>query len=121
MNLTLKLSLRPLQPSTWKTHEPTGAEFLIAALPSVLDDQLADEVIAEKGKLDGLAFAHKVAPHVIKGWRHIGDAGAEAAATKENIEVFVDHHGNSIMPWIIRQARSLEHYMQKETTAAKNG
>lgn len=119
MNLNIKLSLRPLQPAIWKKDEETGAEFLVGALPSALDNQLADEVIAEHGSLDGLAFAYKVAPHIIRDWRHIGDGGAAAPVNAETIKLFVEHHGNSKMPKIIRWARSIDHYVQKEADEAK--
>lgn len=116
----IKLSLKPLQEARWEKHEPTGTEFLVAPLPGVLDQEITRDTSDIYGNVDPIAFGHQAAPHVVKGWRGIGMDGAEVPLNEANLKLFVDSHGVTIMPWILRRARSLDHYRVQEIDAAKN-
>lgn len=117
----IKLSLRPLQDARWVTHTPTGAEFLVAPLLSQDDQELSRASANMAGDVDMMVFAQKVAERVLRDWRGMGDAGTAAPCNPENVRLFVQHHGLTIMPWLIREARSIEHYRLQEVEAAKNG
>lgn len=116
----IKLSLRPLHDAIWKTHDPTGAEFEIMPLVGALDQELTEKATNFAGQLDMHAYGQLVAPEIIRNWRGIGDASGPLPCNPENLKVFVKHHCLTIMPWVIRQARSMEHYREQEITAAKN-
>lgn len=116
----LKLSLKPLQASRWEKHEPTGVEFNIAALSGELDDELTRKNSDLYGNVQSMAFAHDVAPHIIKGWRGVGSDGVELPVNEQTLKDFVNAHGVTVMPWVIRRSRSLDHYREQEIEAAKN-
>lgn len=116
----IKLSLKPLHEAIWKTHEPSGAEFLIAPLPGVRDQEITDKATNFAGQIDMHTFGQAVAPEIIKDWRGVGDASGALPCNPENLKTFVASHCLTIMPWAIRHARSLEHYRMQEIDAAKN-
>lgn len=115
-----KLSLRPTRESIWKTHEASGAEFEIVPLSGYEDQQITDRCTSMSGSLDMHAYGQQVAPKIIRNWRGVGDATGDLPCNPDNLKVFVEHHCLSIMPWLIRQSRSLEHYRQEEIERAKN-
>jgi len=120
MQKKMMLSLKPLQDTRWEKHEPTGVEFQIAPLPATLDDELSRKHSDIYGNVQSMAFAHEVEPHIIKGWRGVGENGVEIPVNHENLKRFVETHGITIMPWVLRRSRSLDFYREQETAAAKN-
>lgn len=120
--MKIKLSLKPLAEARWETHETTGAEFLIAPLIGELDQELVDKASNMMGQVNSLLFAGLAAPQIVKDWRHVSDEkGEPAACNEQNLKTFVAHHGLTIMPWIIRRSRSLDHYRHEEGEEAKKG
>lgn len=118
----IKLALKPLQEALWRVHEPSGAEFLIAPLPAELDQDMTNQATDLMGNVNGLAFARLAAPNVIKGWRHVADGGGgegDAVCNEASLALFVATHGRTIMPWVIRESRSLDHYRSAEVEDAK--
>lgn len=118
--MPIKLSLRPLRDAVWKTHEATGASFEIMPLPGHVDQQITEHCTNYAGAVDIHAFGQEVAPKIIRNWRDVGDASGALPCNPENLKLFVEHHCLTIMPWAIRQARSLDHYQQEEIDRAKN-
>lgn len=116
----IRLSLKPVQESRWETHEPSGVEFNIAALPGETDDELTRKHSDIYGNVQPIAFAQAVAPLIIKGWRGVGEDGVEVPVNEQTLKNFVAAHGVTVMPWVIRRARSLDHYREQEIEAAKN-
>jgi len=116
----IKLSLKPLKPARWETHEPTGVKFLIAPLIGEEDQDLTDQSSNMMGVVNPMQFARLAAPKVLRDWQHVSDAnGTAVACNPENIKEFVTHHGVTIMPWVIRRARSIDHYRTAEVEEAK--
>lgn len=120
--MKIKLSLKPLQVARWETHEPTGVRFLVAPLIGERDAELQRECTTMMGNLDVSSFNAKVCPEVLKGWEGIGDAetGTETPCSPEAVKEFIKTHLEMIVPWIVRKARSLDHYRKEEVEAAKN-
>jgi hypothetical protein len=116
----VKLSLKPLSTALWEKHEPSGAEFLIAPLPGEVDQDLTHQAMDFAGQIDMHAFGQLVAPEIIQDWRGVGDRDGAQPCNPENIKIFVRHHCLTVLPWIIRRARSLDYYREQEVTAAKN-
>ncbi len=115
----MTLSLTPLKDGRWEIHEPTGIRIKVAALTAEVDSALSREAEDARGNVDGLKFARLVAPKVILDWQNVRDGAIDAACTPENIDRFVTAHGNRLMPWLIGRARSVDHYREEETEAAK--
>jgi hypothetical protein len=118
--MAVKLSLKPLRDAVWKTHDLTGAEFEIVPLPGNIDQEITDRCTNFAGGVDMRAYGQEVAPKIIRNWRGVGDVDGELSCNPENLKTFVDNHCLSLMPWLIRQARSLDHYRQEEIEKAKN-
>lgn len=115
----MTLSLTPIKEGRWELHEPTGIRLKIAALSAVVDSQLSREAEDSAGRVDGMKFAQLVAPKVILDWENVRSGDTPAPCTPENIERFVAAHGQRLMPWVIARARSVDHYREEETEAAK--
>lgn len=115
----IKLFLKPLAAAREETHPGSGAAFLIAALSGERDHELTRECADLYGNVDNLRFAHAVGKECIRGWKGVGDPSGELPCNEENIKAFVNAHAVGIMPWVIRHARSLEHYREAEVEAAK--
>lgn len=115
----VKVSIKPLSDARWETHEPTGAKYLIAPLMPEQDQQFTRECKRPDGDVDALAFAHKVAQHCIKDWRHVGEGSVAVPCNEANRGTFATHHAFSTMPWVIWKARSISHYVATEIEAAK--
>lgn len=116
----VRISLEPLEDARWVTHEATGARFKIAALDADRDNTLTRECRFVDGQLDMIAFAHKVAARCVLDWQYVGDKDVAVPCNPENLARFMKYHAITIGPWIIRQARSLDHFRREETEAAKN-
>lgn len=117
----IKLSLKPLVEARWETHEASGAEFLIAPLSGELDQEITDKSSNMMGGVNHLLFAQLAAPHIIRNWRGVTDGDNPAVVNEESLKLFVNNHAMTIMPWIIRRARSLDHYRREEVEEAKKG
>ncbi len=118
------LGLAPIVEARWETYpgvSGSGIRFLIAPLTGEEDHDLQRECSDLMGVLDHKLFAQKFALAKLKSWEGIGDAksGQETACNEVSIKAFVAMHLQSILPWMIRRARSLDHYMQQEVEAAK--
>ncbi len=114
----IKLSIKPLQAALERTHS-SGAVFNIAPLPGERDQELTRECSDIYGNVQPVLFARAVAKECLKGWKHIGDETGELVCSEQNIDEFARNHATTIMPWIIREARSVEHYREQELVAAK--
>ena len=113
------LSLEPLADAAWKTHA-SGVQILVAPLPSERDGELEAESTKKKGNVDQQQLVRKVLPEVVKDWRGVGDKdGQPAACNAKAIEQLARTHGRTIGAWIVREARSLEHYLVAEVGEAK--
>jgi hypothetical protein len=118
--MKILLSLKPLADARWVKHDPTGAEFEVMPLPGVLDQEISEKTTNFAGQMDMHAYAQLIAPKIIRNWRGVGIGGDTVACNPENLKIFVEHHCLTIMPWVIRQARSIDHYRSQEVEAAKN-
>jgi hypothetical protein len=117
---SVKVSLKPLHAALWKTHDPSGARFEIMPLQGQLDQEITDRCTNFAGAVNMHAFGQELAPHIIRNWEGMGDASGCLPCNPENLKLFVESHCLSIMPWVIRTARSLEFYRQEEIEQAKN-
>lgn len=115
----IKLSIKPLQEALERTHPGSGAVFTIAPLKGERDRELTVECSDLYGIINPVLFARAVAKECCKGWKHIGDASGEQPCNEANIDEFARNHATNIMPWFIREARSVEHYREQELDAAK--
>ncbi len=116
----IRLSLTPLQDRRWVVHQPTGTEYLISAMPADEDQELGNRASNFSGAIDHQVFARSVAERHLHDWRYVGGPDGALPCNPENVRLFVKHHGLVIMPFIIRECRSLDNYRQKEIEAAKN-
>lgn len=118
----IRLSLKPIAEARWETEPTTGAKFLIAPLPGDEDHDIQQDSSDVMQNVDPVLFAEKVALAKIKGWEGVGDPSSdtELPANADNIKAFARTHALGIMVWIIRRARSLDHYRQQEIAQAKN-
>ena len=115
----IKLSIRPLQESLERIHPGSGAVFNIAPLKGERDQELTRECSDLYGNVQPVLFARAVAKECCKGWKYVGDAAVEAPCNEQNIDEFARNHASTIMPWFIREARSIEHYREQEIGEAK--
>lgn len=120
MATKVKLSIKPLQEAIECVHLASGAAFRIAPLSGERDQELTRQHTDYAGTLDVYRFSLDVCKECLKGWKGVGDATGELACNEQNVSLFVQAHAVTIVPWILRQARSLEHYRQAEVEAAKN-
>lgn len=117
---TVKLSLEPLAPAREETHPDTGAVFSIAALSGERDHEITRECTDMYNVTDVKLLSHAIVGECLKGWKYVGNAkGEEMPCTPENVKRFVDVHLVGIVPWLVRRARSIEHYRIAEVDAAK--
>ncbi len=117
----IRLSLKPLADARWEKEPQTGAEFQIAPLSGTRDREITQDCQDNYGVVDPLLFADKVAQECLKSWRGVGDGEHELPCNPENIKQFIHWHGTTLGPWLIRKARSLDHYREQEVEAAKKG
>ena len=117
------LLLNPKEAAVWKTHEESGASFLI--LPADSEAQNDMEARAKKAQAEngGEFFSHLariVAAERIQDWKGVGNSFGALPCTPEARESLARAHENTIMPWLIREVRSLGNFIAEEETAAKN-
>lgn len=117
------LLLNPKEEAVWKTHEESGASFLILPADSATQNDIearAKKAQTEKG---GEYFGHLariMAAERIQDWKGVGGGEGELPCTPENRERLARVHENTLMPWIIREVRNLGHFVDTERDAAKN-
>lgn len=118
------LLLNPREESVWITHPDTGAAFQILPADSAAQNDI--EARAKKAHADqgGEYFGHLarlIAAERIREWRGVGGGEGALPCTPESRERLARVHENTIMPWLIREVRSLSHFVDAERDAAKNG
>lgn len=117
------LLLNPKEDTVWKTHEESGAAFLILPADSAAQNDIesrAKKAAADKG---GEFFGHLarlMAAERIQDWKGVGDKSGTLPCTPENRESLAKAHENTIMPWLIREVRSLAHFVDQAREDAKN-
>lgn len=111
----IKLSLTPVKEYREESEPQTGAKFKIAALSGERDSEILRECSDLMGNVNTQLHAEKVCLECIKGW------DVEPPCNAENIKTFVKWHGQGLALWVVRRARSIEHYVIEELEAAKNG
>lgn len=116
----IKLSIDPVADAVWRTHPDTGAEFEIIPLSGDDDEEMLGRCRNMVGQVDIHTFSQMAAPKVLRNWRGIGSKKVEEPCNPETIKRFVSRHCRSIMPWILSEARSLDHYREQEIDEAKN-
>lgn len=114
------LSLTPIKDAVWKTHTDSGAEFEIVPLPGDVDEQLMQQCSNFANQVDMNAFSQLVAPKIVRNWRGVGDKGVSAPCNPDTLKAFAKAHLRTIFPWLLLQARSIEHWRGEEIEAAKN-
>jgi len=114
-----KLSIKPLKEALERTHPNSGAKFTIAPLAGERDQELTRECSDMYGNVNAVLFARLVAKECIKGWSGVGEGDVETVCNETTVDEFARNHCSTIMPWIIREARSIEHYREQELDAAK--
>ncbi len=117
----IRLTLSPTKEAVWRTHPDSGAEFEVMPLSGADDEEMLSKCRNVFGQVDIHTFGQMAAPKVIRNWRGVGAGNVEEACTPESIKKFVTAHCRSILPWILQEARSLDHYREEEIEAAKNG
>lgn len=115
----IKLSLDPIHEAVWRTHPDTGAEFEIVPLSGDDDEELLGRCRNVLGQVDIHTFGQLVVPKVLRNWRGVGGGTTEHPCNAETIKKFVSRHCRSIVPWILAEARSIDHYRQQEIDEAK--
>lgn len=118
------LLLNPKEDAVWKTHEESGASFLIIPADSEAQNDIearAKKAHAEKGGEYFSHLARLVADEHIKDWKGVGNKDGALSSTPENRTSLARAHENTIMPWLIREVRSLSNFITEEEAAAKKG
>ncbi len=110
----IKLSIKPVKEFIESAEPQTGVKFRIAALSGERDHEIQRECSDLMGNINTQLHAEKVCAECIKGWDAVEPCNAE------NIKTFVKWHGQGVAQWVVRRARSIEHYVTEEIEAAKN-
>lgn len=116
------LLLNPKAESAWETHEETGAQFLLKPMDSEQENALEQRCVKKDGvSLDLTEYRKLFLLEFVPDWKSVGDPKTGALpCTNENKALLARKHGNTIVAWLIRRARSLDHFKAEELAAAKN-
>lgn len=117
------LLLNPKEDAVWKTHEESGASFLIAPADSATQNDIEARAKKAHTEQGGEYFSHLAritATERIKDWKGVGSKAGALPCTPDNLASLARAHENTLMPWLIREVRNLAHFIADEETAAKN-
>lgn len=115
------LLINPKAQSVWVKHEASGAHFLIRPMDSAAQNALEARALKKDGSsLDWERYVQLFAAEHLEDWAGVGDAGAPLPCTPEHRARLARAHQNTVMAWLIREARSLDHFRAEELDAAKN-
>lgn len=114
------LLLNPKEKAVWVTHDATGARFKIKVMDSTEIDALEAQATEKDGvTVDFPRLAERFAVECIEDWEKVGDQGAAVPCSEANRIQLARAHHNTIVAWLMRQARSLDNFKHEELEAAK--
>lgn len=118
------LLLNPKEEKCWRTHQESGAKFLILPADSVVQNDMearAKRAASDSGGDFFSQLARIVAAERVVDWQGVGTRSGVLPCTPENRVHMAAVHENSLMPWLVREVRDLANFIAEEETAAKNG
>lgn len=121
MSEKILLSIEAVTPTRWVTDAATGAQFEVAPLPSDEDEAATQKHTDMLGRLNVIAFGMDVLVErgKLKAWRHVGAKASPAACSPENVKLLLTNQGRRLVPFLVGECRSIEHYRVEEVEAAK--
>lgn len=117
------LLLNPKEAAVWKTHEESGASFLILPADSEAHNDIEARAKKDQAEKGGDFFGHLarlLAVERIQDWKNVGDKTGVLPCTPENRAHLARVHENTIMPWLATEVLNMANFIAEEETAAKN-
>ena len=119
--MSVNLLLNPAAEAQACVHPDTGITFMIHSVSPAKYAELRAKSLGKGGTLDVPKWSENFAVAAIDGWGdEVCDTNGPVECNEANLRTFGRNQAINIMPWVIEQATSLEHFRIEEEDAAKN-